>query len=308
MNENPNAVMIKSTANFSFELEGESEINAETLARILDNTSKLLSGVAHTEPDAYVKLVVKRIGTGSFDIFFSSVVEQAQSLLTNSENLSAALVAAAIEVFGLVKHLKGKRPAKIEQHGAKSKIVNGNDESMSVGNNTFNLFFSNSKFENCVLNIAETVAKENRTGGFSVKSDSDEVVYSKHDLREVGPVVDGMTKEKTNVKSFFTTGEFGIRKPDLIGDSKWGFVADKYIDASFEDKQWLEKMRNEKLSFRAGARLPARLRMDVETDELGDPIPGSEKYTVVEVLGDIIDPAEPEQFEMSEQKYFQADQ
>jgi len=37
-----------------------------------------------------------------------------------------------------------------------------------------------------------------------------------------------------------------LRKPDLMGNSKWGFYFNKNIDATITDQEWLDKVHSGK--------------------------------------------------------------
>ena len=40
----------------------------------------------------------------------------------------------------------------------------------------------------------------------------------------------------------------------------------------------------------AGVKIPCELQIDIELDENNNPIEGTEKYTIIKVTGDIIEP------------------
>jgi hypothetical protein len=83
-----------------------------------------------------------------------------------------------------------------------------------------------------------------------------------------------------------------LKKPDLLGNSKWGFVFDKNIDVEIKDKAWIEKVhRGEVKQLYAGVKIPVKLLVEVELDQYKDP-KGSPKYTILEVTGNPIEPQE----------------
>jgi hypothetical protein len=78
-----------------------------------------------------------------------------------------------------------------------------------------------------------------------------------------------------------------------MGDSKWGFYLNKNIDAEILDKGWLEKVRTRKIkNLYSGVKIPVKMLIEVELDDNGIPIKDSEKYKVLEVTGNIIEPLE----------------
>ena len=82
-----------------------------------------------------------------------------------------------------------------------------------------------------------------------------------------------------------------LKKPDLLGRSKWGFVFDKNIEVEIKDEAWVRKVhRGEIKQLYAGVKIPVKLLVEVELDEYKDP-KGTTKYTVLEVTGDPIEPS-----------------
>jgi hypothetical protein len=86
-----------------------------------------------------------------------------------------------------------------------------------------------------------------------------------------------------------------LKKPDLLGDSKWQFVYNKTIDAKIEDEDFLEKVRRGKISVRAGVKIPCLLEVEYDLNDGFDIIQKSEKYNIKKILGEIIQPEEDKQ-------------
>lgn len=73
------------------------------------------------------------------------------------------------------------------------------------------------------------------------------------------------------------TGVLTVRKPDLLGNSKWQFkFLGKTINADIEDEIFLKKVKEKEISFPLVSKLNAKMRVRLKN---GDPI----SYTVIEV-------------------------
>ena len=84
-----------------------------------------------------------------------------------------------------------------------------------------------------------------------------------------------------------------LKKPDLLGDSTWQFVYNKNINTKIEDKEFLNKVHKREIkALYAGVKIPCLLQIEYELDDKLNPIKDSDKYTIIKVLGDIIEPQE----------------
>jgi len=89
--------------------------------------------------------------------------------------------------------------------------------------------------------------------------------------------------------------ELLLKKPDLLGDSKWQFVYNKTIEAKIEDEDFLDKIRRGKISVRAGVKIPCLMEVEYDLSDRLDIIQKSEKYNIKKIIGDIIEPEEDSQ-------------
>ncbi|MGE9896744.1 hypothetical protein ACQQ97_07655 [Anaerovoracaceae bacterium SGI.195] len=276
---------IKSEDYFSFELNGEESIDASELSQILRNTVEVVENLVPNQEDTYVNLKVTKFSTGSFDIDFSAICEQVKNIINSPEALATIIVASVSGAFGLVKHLKGEKPERIVEHEDRFDVVNCDGEKYSINKALGKQYFKNSKIENSVINIVNIV-KNNERDGFQIKSKRETVKFAQSDINSVAPIVGEIMNDSEHefVNTIDTT--LIIRKPDLVGRSKWGFIFDKNIEATIEDKEWLTKIHNEKTKFGMGMKLPVKLKIIVPLDNNSCPI-GEPTYVVVKVTGDI---------------------
>lgn len=285
--------LVKSKARFSFELEGKSYIDVNELSGVLNNTVDIVNQIVQGSQDTYVNLRITKFSTGSFDIDFEAVAEQVMNIITDPAAVAAGIVAAVSGVFRITKHLMGKEPKSFKVNGNHVNITNADGKSLIINKEISDKYFNNSKIEHAVINIINTVEKSEREG-FNIETDNDVIKYNKDDFRQIRPVVENMIDNQERTHTNIIPTELFIRKPDLVGNSKWGFIFTTNIEATIEDEAFLEKVKMEKIRFGKGMRLPVLLKIETKLDKDGSPKPDP-VYTVVKVTGDIIDEIEPQQ-------------
>ena len=95
------------------------------------------------------------------------------------------------------------------------------------------------------------------------------------------------------VNKSISNASLKVKKPDLLGNSKWSFILDKAIDVKIEDGSWLEKFHKGEIPIPPGSYLDVVLRTEIELNDNNDPT-GNVSYYVVEVKN-VIPPAEQAQ-------------
>ncbi len=63
------------------------------------------------------------------------------------------------------------------------------------------------------------------------------------------------------------SAELIVKKPDLLGSSKWEFVFDKNISATVEDTDFLSKIKNKEIGFFCDDKVKAKMRIEVSLNE-----------------------------------------
>lgn len=162
-----------------------------------------------------------------------------------------------------------------------------------MDNSVVNKFFDNAKIENAVINIVKVVKDDTERPGFKIKSKTNDnndniIEYKRSDFETISPVVEKMINEEQEVLVNEVDAVLVIRKPDLVGDSKWGFIYNTYIDAAIEDKDWIESVREKNIKFGKNMRLPVKMRMEIKLSKDGA-LTNDTTYTITKVTGDIIE-------------------
>jgi hypothetical protein len=290
---------VESSAQFRFRFDGENDIAAESLVGSINNMIDLISTATNDmDSSAYAKLRIQTVKPGSFEIDLQAIVACAVTLMP-AIDLATTVLKLIVSVFELKKHLKGKPPKEISEKIAGFSVTNNAGEE-KIFHEKAGLFFNKPKYDNCVVNIFNIAQGEEAKGldlavrDMSVIEKRDISVHvGPEEFKEMSvPIVDVIepairTREHTVKKA-----QLIIKKPDLIGNSQWGFRYDNAsIDAPIQDNSWLEAFQKEHQPLMSGSILIADLRMVAKIDEQDEDIPDTAKYYVTKVYG-IINPKE----------------
>ena len=88
-----------------------------------------------------------------------------------------------------------------------------------------------------------------------------------------------------------TRGTFVIKKPDLVGESRWTIIFDRNIDVTIADREWLERLHKREISITPGDMLDAELKIETYLDEEDMSVIDT-KYYITKVYG-IVPPSKP---------------
>ena len=276
--------LVKSEASYSFALLGGSEVDAELLAKAIQDFAQLTKATVNAEdPEAYIKLNVTAFRQGSFIVDFSTVCELQNlfSAVPQALNMAKTAIETIKGYFELKKFLKGKKPQAVETEGSETHIRRQDGAELVVPKGSARIL-ENAHIDNLTINIG-TYVQIHGGEGFSISTEGGRAVFSQEDMQNIKKPVP--TEKVTHQRCTEVTAFLPIKKPDILGKSAWEFrYNDRSIRAVMEDEDWLESVRTGKISFRSGDALHARLEVAVSLDETGEPVEDSEKYTVKKVL------------------------
>lgn len=269
-------VMKKETLTLRF--KGENDIDIETLSKSLDCVVAVLGKIADsslTEND-FCKFKVKNIEKGSFMITIEQIVEMATVLFP----LMPPILESFNSIVELKKNLGGQMPAEVIHEGNNTIVKSCVGNVTYIDNRTYNLYTRDSSIEKCLSELSRTISEDGERTGFSIAVTDDKTVKTvemdKEDLmRTRNPIdVESLNGDITEQEA---TGVLTVRKPDLLGNSKWQFkFLGKTINADIEDENFLKKVKEKEISFPLVSKLNAKMQVRLKN---GDPI----SYTVIEV-------------------------
>lgn len=111
--------LIESREMMSFHLDGESEIDAALLSKMISDMAELTKITAkEVNPEAYLKMNVTAFKNGSFQIDFSAVCQVAESLFdafAPGVTLAATVIGGVKGIFEIKKLLKGEKAKSVTE-------------------------------------------------------------------------------------------------------------------------------------------------------------------------------------------------
>ena len=282
----------ESKCNFILKYGGKDEIDAETLSLSLNGVVKTIKSITSNEyPDTHTKLKIINLGRGSFEITLSTIIYYAPALLRIA-NMSLNVVNTYLAYIKIKRHLHGQQPKSIKYENNNAKIINQDNGTIIEDTHTTKNYFINCTFDNSIAGTFSPLAKdEDRTGLQIQYGNETKIDILKNEFNNMSiPIVE---KENNYRKKGNTIEniELALKKPDLLGDSKWSFKLDKVIEVEMEDKEFLDKVHSGVIrNLYAGVKIPVKLRIEQEFNEEGLLIKDAGKYFVEKVNGDIIEP------------------
>jgi len=90
--------------------------------------------------------------------------------------------------------------------------------------------------------------------------------------------------EDIQKKTHTIRDKFIIKKPDLIGNSKWTIIFDKNIDVKIRDEEFLKRIHNREISIAFGDMLDAELKIETFLDPVDMSVIET-RYTITKVYG-----------------------
>ena len=282
--------LIESKAGMSFHLEGENEIDATLLSHMISDMVEYTKIMAkEVNPDAYLKMNVTAFKNGSFEVLFSAVCQAAETLFTGvgaAATTAGAVIGAVKGGIEIKKLLKGKSARAINDlPDGKISIEAQSGEKVTVPSASQVVMY-NIQADQLITNISNYAKIHNPDGGFSIADESGSVYCSPFDISEMAKPSD--ITETTNCQRSRVDADLLIRKPDLEGTSKWGFTYNgRLINAAIDDDVFLEWFKSHG-TINRGDHIHTTLEIYVDVDPQGNPIKGTEKYTVIKVHGEIL--------------------
>ncbi len=282
---------LESKDTFKISFGGQNSIDAELFTKTINNTIELVKASANViDPAAFLRLEIKANKEGSFETIIDAITRCSTDLLTKDNiRLACEIVGGYLAFLQIKQHLKGKKPKEVNTENNNTKIVNQDNIVYEAPQKIADAFFKDSKIENSIVNIFCDLKSSNRENFNIYKDDSQKPTISIPKAE-----YDSMSNKTFNdnqqvlveIKADSQTVEnceLIIKKPDLIGDSKWELIYDKIIFAKIEDENFLQKIKNGTILVSGGYRLVCSLQIKREIDKNYNLV--NVEYHVVQVKG-----------------------
>lgn len=281
--------LVKSEATFGIHLDGESQIDAELLSKMIHDMAELTRLAAKEEnPQAYLKMNVTAFKNGSFQIDFSAVCEAAKTFFLTASagaGLASVVIGTVKGFLETKKLLKGEKPKNVKEKGPQIEIENSTGEKVQV-NKSSQAILHDCQIDQLTMNLSIYMMGHNPDGGFEFVSGKEKVRFGPDDVKVISKPMS--IEEETICKRSRVEAELIIRKAALVGRSAWDFIyKGKTISASILDDEWISEVNSGDVAMRSGDYILATLEIYVDLNSDGKPIEKSEKYTVIKVQGGI---------------------
>lgn len=275
---------ISSQANFSFRFEGGSSIDTMLLADTLQNFNELATIILReTSPGSSVHLNVSAFSPGSFLIEFEAALNSFYSLVAPVLADANYVVSIICGIMELKKLFGSKRPSKIQSTSdGMAEITDENDQKYNFPQPCTSLF-KNAVLDKCVVNIAGNVIIQG--SGCTIGTPNHTAHYDATDLDRMSQQFSGDDAVQASTRKIIVE----VVRPVLQGNADWGLrINGQNIRASIEDKDFLERVHKKLVYFMTNDKLEVDLRTTFQLDAIGLPTPGSERYFVDHVYGDVM--------------------
>ena len=167
------------------------------------------------------------------------------------------------------------------------KIIQNHDsELLTVEKKTAEAFFNNASIDGSIILMFNDLENFKRKSISITKNTQNvQVNFNENDYPSMAtPIVEAYKNEELTHREslqILENCELIIKKPDLLGDSKWEFIFDKRIHAKIEDKEFLNQIKEGKIKISGGCILMVTLQIKTSIDINYDVL--TVEYTVKKV-------------------------
>jgi len=286
--------LMESRSSFRVKFYGADHIDASTLSTSLSNIVGAIKDISsETSPNSTARLEVVSTQKGCFEIYLETIIKAIPSLF-NQENLEIArdIVQIFLNIIMIKMFLGGHPPKKIESDKNETVITNNDDSKMVADRRTAKTFFNSPTIDNRTVNIFNVLKFDENRNDLVIESiEQDNTIrIRKDEFEKMSVKIVEKVLELSDRLTQTIEVSLLLKKPDLLGKSKWGFIFNKIIEAEIRDKEWLGRVQKGEIkNLYAGVKIPVRMLVEVDLDENKNP-KGEPKYTIIEVLGDVIEP------------------
>ena len=259
--------------NFEIKLGGDSEIDVLDFSKFLNLTYKNLGDISNRYyKDPYFKLKYHASKEGSI-IIDLSILTPFLSTLFNEVPKTVIILKIYLELFKLIKDLKGKKPKEI--NNIDQTITNHYGDVNNYSIDTINLYTTNPNIQKDIsesllpVSDRESIEFKCESEGLSFKLEKEEIKEITESIELEVEIEDDTEEQKVNVL-------LQVVALTLTGNTQWEFLYDKEkIKAKILDGNFLNKVHNAEIDFNSDSIIV----VDLLIQKLG----GKTKYIITKV-------------------------
>ena len=265
----------ESSAVFKINLGGDHSIEANLFKELISHTLNLVSETANSiNPECFIRLEIKANNKGSFEVIFNTVVKFSESLLTKENaELACEVLMGVASFLEIKKFLKGEKAKTVSSSANENLIIeNQLNEQIEKDQKFVRIFFKNKRIDDSISKIISCVKQEKRDDiSFicdCIKSEI-KIKNEEYDIMTKNVVDKNETvlPNSMNTVQLLEHCDLIVKKPDLIGDSKWELILDRHIEAKISDSEFKKKVKNGNIKLFGGCKLDCSLEINTQVSE-----------------------------------------
>lgn len=259
------------------------EVSAELLIGSLMHTSSILHAInRELGEEKEIDIKIKAFEQGSFQVVIE-LVERAVCSLFSSESVSyaASITTVATGVYGLVKHLRGKRPKSVKSQGDRVTIINHDGDVYNVDQRSYQIFNRNPEVRKQAQKQFEELEQYSDVTGFRFEGSGEVIRADRMEFRAMGqsiPTIDDVPEPQVRL---IEDARLLILRPSFDPKLPWDFLYDgRKISARVTDES-IWRIIDGGESFSKGSRMLVDLEETRNYDpEFGEFVLGRDSYHV----------------------------
>lgn len=279
-----------------FTFEGENNIDINLLVNALNGIAETYRNVIYAKNHkANLELKIEAFNKGSFEVIINSVVSTIPTIAPVAPAVLSN-IKTFLDIIKFKKDLKVKRLKEIVSEGDKSKVINANGEMHYHNCDVTNIYINNRQIDKGLTELFTSLKLNKSRKAVRFKSNDEQVIVTDQEYQDMSNNI--IEKPEVIITKFIEnegTEELLLKKPDLLGESKWQFQYDgRIIDTVIQDKKFLQRVRKGEIkTLYAHVRVPVKMKIEIFMDDKLEVV--NRKYTILGVIGDIIEPEPYEQ-------------
>lgn len=244
-----------------FNEEGENSIEIlKSTIFLLKGIQNLNNAIVHTiDNDISAYPALMKIEEGSIRIWLKDKLEKVpdekiKAYVKNpKEAISDLLIASKYKAIQLLDDKSIKKPGQIEEK--LNEIIE--TELLDTGLHAYGYTLQPKDGLKALGEISQ---------GVKLLSHKTSINFTNYSSLNISPDFEYESSLNSHVHEHTIKKTLTIKKPDLVGKSRWTFVDNKIIEAEITDIEWITRLRNREFSISSGDMIEVDLRVQTISD------------------------------------------